>query len=241
MKKKNKIEVCLTPALFNLYSDRKSVVVVVDVLRATSAMCVAIEKGVEKIIPVSTVEEALDYKGKENHILAAERNGKIVSGFDYGNSPLTYLNQDVKGKTLVVTTTNGTKAINIAKVDHMVVIGSFLNISSLTTYLTELNKDIIILCAGWKNDFCLEDTLFAGALVNKLEQTNNFVSTSDSCSMANLIYKSAKDDMFVFLENSQHRKRLSDLNIIDDVIFCLKTDKTSLIPIIVEDQIEPFK
>jgi 2-phosphosulfolactate phosphatase len=123
----------------------------------------------------------------------------------------------------------------------MVVIGSFLNISSLTTYLTDLSKDIIILCAGWKNDFCLEDTLFAGALINQLERTNHFESSSDSCSMANLIYNNAKDDMFVFLENSQHRKRLSDLNIIDDVIFCLKTNETSLIPILVEDQIEAFK
>ena len=240
MKKKD-IKVCLTPALFELYSDRKSVVVVVDILRATSAMCIAIEKGVEKIIPVSTLEDALDYKGKENHLLAAERNGKIVSGFDYGNSPLTYLNEDIKGKTLVVTTTNGTKAINIAKVDHHVVIGSFLNINALTEYLSDLNKDIIILCAGWKNDFCLEDTMFAGALVEQLVETNNFQNSSDSCAVANLIYKTAKNDMFDFLKDSQHRKRLFDLNITDDVSYCLKKNQTSSIPIIIENQIEAFK
>ena len=239
--RKNDIKVCLTPALFELYSDRKSVVVVVDILRATSAICIAIERGVEKIIPVSTVEEALDYKGRDNHILAAERNGKIVSGFDYGNSPLTYLNEDIKGKTLVVTTTNGTKAINIAKVDHHVVIGSFLNINSLTEYLSDLNKDIIILCAGWKNDFCLEDTMFAGALIDQLVETNNFQHTSDSCSVASLIYKTAENDMFDFLEDSQHRKRLSNLKINDDVSYCLKRNETNLIPIIVENQIEAFK
>jgi 2-phosphosulfolactate phosphatase len=204
-------------------------------------MCIAIERGVEKIIPVSTIEDALDYKGKENHLLAAERNGKIVSGFDYGNSPLTYLNEDIKGKTLVVTTTNGTKAINIAKIDHHVVIGSFLNINSLTDYLSHLNKDIIILCAGWKNDFCLEDTMFAGALIEQLVATKKFQNSFDSCSVASLIYKAAEDDMFDFLKDSQHRKRLLDLNIIDDVTFCLKRNETSLIPIIVEDQIEAFK
>lgn len=131
---KNSIKVCLTPALFDLYSDRKSIVIVVDILRATSAMCIAVEKGVKKIIPVSTLEEALDFKGKDNHILAAERNGKIVPGFDFGNSPLRYLKEDINGKNLVVTTTNGTKAINIAKRDHNVVIGSFLNIKALTCY-----------------------------------------------------------------------------------------------------------
>ena len=83
-----KIKVCLSPALFDIYADRKSIVVVVDILRATSAMCVAFDRGVEKIVPVSTVEEALDYKNKDNYILAAERNGKIVSGFDFGNSTL---------------------------------------------------------------------------------------------------------------------------------------------------------
>jgi 2-phosphosulfolactate phosphatase len=238
---KNSIKVCLTPALFDLYSDRKSIVIVVDILRATSAMCIAVEKGVKKIIPVSTVEEALDFKGKDNHILAAERNGKIVPGFDFGNSPLRYLKEDINGKNLVVTTTNGTKAINIAKRDHNVVIGSFLNIKALTEYLYNLNKDIIILCAGWKNDFCTEDTLFAGALIEQLKETNNFQCSSDSCSMASLIYNTAKEDMFAFLENSQHRRRLAHLNIINDVSYCLKRDQTNVIPIVVDNQIEAYK
>ena len=124
MSKRREIKVCLTPDLFPIYTDRKSIVVVVDVLRATSAMCTAFHHGINKIIPVSTVEDALDYRDAKDHILAAERNGKMVRGFDFGNSPLQYQNTDVKGKTLVMTTTNGTKAINIAKEDHQVVVGS---------------------------------------------------------------------------------------------------------------------
>ena len=162
MIEKRQIKVCLTPALFPLYADRKSIVVVVDVLRATSAMCTAFHNGVKKIIPVSTVEEALELKDASNHILAAERNGKQVRGFDFGNSPLQYQDNDVKGKTLVMTTTNGTKAINIAKRDHQVVIGSFLNINALVNWLSKQQKNVVILCAGWKNDFCFEDALFAG-------------------------------------------------------------------------------
>ncbi|MGB1932683.1 MAG: 2-phosphosulfolactate phosphatase, partial [Flavobacteriales bacterium] len=105
----NNIKVCLTPSLFPIYSDRTSVVVVVDVLRATSAICTALELGVESIIPVSTIEDALDYKDNDEYIIAAERNGKIVRGFDLGNSPTEYSNHSLEGKKMVLTTTNGTK------------------------------------------------------------------------------------------------------------------------------------
>ena len=130
----NIIKVCLSPSLFPIYSDRKSIVVVVDILRATSAICTALDLGVKSIIPVSTIEDALDLKDCDNHILAAERNGKVVRGFDIGNSPTDYLNKDFQDKKMVLTTTNGTRAINIAKRDHQVVIGSFLNIDALTGY-----------------------------------------------------------------------------------------------------------
>ncbi len=235
------IRVCLTPALFNLYSDRNSIVVVVDILRATSAMCVAMDKGVKKIIPVSNVEEALDYKGMDNHILAAERNGKVVQGFDFGNSPNDYASADIDGKTLVVTTTNGTKAINIAKKDHRVVIGSFLNIDSLSDWLQTKTDDIIILCAGWKDDFCFEDTLFAGALVKKLKDSGGYTAESDSAKTASLVYDNAKDDMYDFLNLSEHRRRLASLNIDHDIHFCLQSNITKVIPIIEGDALVSLK
>lgn len=131
----NIIKVCLSPSLFPIYSDRKSIVVVVDILRATSAICTALDLGVKSIIPVSTIEDALDLKDCDNHILAAERNGKVVRGFDIGNSPTDYLNKDFQDKKMVLTTTNGTRAINIAKRDHQVVIGSFLNIDVLLSLI----------------------------------------------------------------------------------------------------------
>ena len=111
---KPRVEVCFTPNLFPLHIEDFQVVVVIDVLRATSAICTAFHHGVKKIIPVSKLEEAIEYKEK-GYIVAAERKGKIVPGFDYGNSPFTYMNQNLKNKTLVLTTTNGTRAINTAK------------------------------------------------------------------------------------------------------------------------------
>ena len=121
----NNIKVCLTPSLFPIYSDRESIVVVVDILRATSAICTALDLGVKSITPVSTIEDALEYKDREEYVLAAERNGKIVRGFDLGNSPTDYFNHPLKGKKMVLTTTNGTKAINMAKQDHLLLAGSF--------------------------------------------------------------------------------------------------------------------
>tara|TARA_A200000113_G_scaffold78261_1_gene69137 strand:- start:646 stop:1377 length:732 start_codon:yes stop_codon:yes gene_type:complete len=228
----NNIKVCLSPSLFPIYSDRKSVVVVVDVLRATSAICTALELGVESIIPVSTIEDALDYKDNDEYIIAAERNGKIVRGFDLGNSPTEYSNHSLEGKKMVLTTTNGTKAINIAKQDHLVVTGSFLNLKALTSFLVEMDKGIIILCAGWKNDYCLEDTLFAGALTEQLIKNEKFYYDNDSTVSSLMLYQKAKDNLFDFLKDSQHRKRLAHLGIENDVRYCLELNKSEVIPVL---------
>jgi len=233
---KRNIQVCMTPRLFNLYADKKSIVVVVDVLRATSSMCIAFEKGIEKLIPVSTVEEALEYRnGDSGYILVAERNGKPVKSFDFGNSPQVYLDMDVKGRTVIMTTTNGTKSINIAKKDHDVVVGSLLNLDALTKWLTKQDRDVIIFCAGWKDKFNLEDTLFAGALAAQLFATGLYDNSCDATQASQVLWESAKDDLFGFLKNSSHRNRLAKLNIDSDVQFCLKANQTNKIPILKGD------
>ena len=163
MAKKNNISVCFTTNQFKQYADGVSTVVIVDILRATSVISTAFECGIEAIIPVKTLEEALSYKNKDKHIIAAERNTLPIEGFDYGNSPYHYINSDVKGKVLALTTTNGTKAIHLAK-DHKVITASFVNIDAVANYLQKDNNDVIILCSGWKGLFNLEDSIFAGAL-----------------------------------------------------------------------------
>ncbi|WP_432711720.1 2-phosphosulfolactate phosphatase, partial [Pedobacter sp.] len=130
-----KIEVCLTPALLDLYTIENSIVVVIDILRATSSMVYGIDNGAEAIIPVSQVEDCLNYKGL-NYLLAAERNGEVVDGYDFGNSPFSYTKEKVGGRTVVLTTTNGTKALHMAQARaHQVVIGSFLNLDVLCKWL----------------------------------------------------------------------------------------------------------
>ena len=147
---RKRVEVCFSPRQFELYKDSYEICVVIDVLRATSAICAGIENGVKEIIPVSTIEDAQRYKD-DGYIVAAERGGEIVNGFDFGNSPYSFLDPKLKGKSVVLTTTNGTKAINIAKSIPTVVIGSLNNLDSVCKWLLSQNKNVLLLGSGWKD------------------------------------------------------------------------------------------
>lgn len=227
------IEVCLTPALLDLYSIEDRVVVVIDVLRATSSMVYGIDNGASAIIPVAQVEDCLNYADK-GFLLAAERNGEVVEGYDFGNSPFSYSHEKVNGKTIVLTTTNGTKALHLAqKRAHQVVIGSFLNLEALCNWLRVQDKGVLLLCAGWKDKFNLEDTLFAGAVVKELRK--DFTHFDDSCVAAEDLYDLAKNDLRNYLHKSSHSHRLAELNIEEDVKFCLQLNICTAIPVLVGD------
>ena len=229
MSKKPRVEVCFTPNLYPLHIEDFQVVVAIDVLRATSAICTAFHYGVKKIIPVSTLDEAIEYRDKGYHV-AAERKGQVVSGFDYGNSPFTYMNDNLKGETLVLTTTNGTKAINAAKnVEHLI-IGSLINLDAVCNYLLKLNKNVLLLGSGWKNKFCLEDSICAGAIAEQLLLSRCFISENDSSIAAKYLYLSAKDNYFGYLKASSHRKRLKKLNLNKDIKYCLSPNQTNVVP-----------
>lgn len=233
------IEVCLTPALLNLYDIENSIVVVIDILRATSSITYGIDNGATAIIPVSHVEDCLAY-ADQGYLLAAERNGEVVAGYDFGNSPFSYTAEKVAGKTIVLTTTNGTKAMHMARERaHQVVVGSFLNLQALTDWLKVQDKDVLLLCAGWKDKFNLEDTLFAGAVVNKLRK--DFVHFDDSCVVAEDMYLMAKDDLRTYLHKSSHSHRLAQLNIEEDVQFCLKLDICQAIPVLEGEKLVPLQ
>jgi 2-phosphosulfolactate phosphatase len=162
------VEVCYTPGQFKLYQENFEIVVVIDVLRATSAIASALHHGVDKIIPVSSVEEARAYQA-QGYIAAAERDGQVVEGFPFGNSPYAFMNPDLKGKTVVLTTTNGTKAIQMASSKKIVAIGCLNNIDALCKWLIEQHKDTLILASGWKDKINLEDTICGGAIANVAE------------------------------------------------------------------------
>lgn len=226
--KKKRVSVCLTPSMVDLFKVEDSIAVVIDVLRATSSMCVAFDHGVEKIVPVESIEECLSYREK-GYLVAGERNGEMVEGFDFGNSPFSYRDKSLKGRSIAMTTTNGTQAIHAVSKAKKVVVGSFANISVLTEWLGKQDENILILCSGWKNRINLEDTIFAGALVKRLRPYYDL--HEDSALIAETLFKAANFRKRYFLRSSSHFQRLMHLNLQKDVKYCLRKDTHPVIPI----------
>ena len=229
--KRKRIEVCYTPREYDYFKDEFEIVVVIDVLRATTAICVAFEYGIKSIIPVPTLEDALEYK-KKGFLVGAERKGQIVEGFDFGNSPYSYMKDEFKGKDVVLTTTNGTKSIAAAKDADTLVIGALVNLDVLTKWLIKQNKNTLCLCSGWQDKFNLEDTICAGAISEALINTGKYTSIEDSSIAAKYLYLSAKDNYMGYLKSSSHRRRLRNLNLNEDIKYCLTPNKTKVIPIL---------
>lgn len=223
------IDVCLSPDLMHLYTVDDRTVVVVDILRATSCMTTAFAHGINTIVPFAKLEDCLAMKTKQ-HVTAGERNGEKVEGFDLGNSPFEYMDKNLKGKNIAFTTTNGTQAIMKSLGAQEIIIGSFLNLSAVVNHLKKCSNNILIVCAGWKGRFNLEDTLFAGAVVELIK--NDASAECDSPLAAQHLYNLAKNNMVDFLKNSSHVKRLNKLDIHKDIEFCLTTDQYDVVPIL---------
>ena len=233
------MEVVISPALLPLYEVKGKVVVVVDVLRATSTICTAIHEGAESVIAVETIDMALAYQDK-GYLLAAERNGYKLEGFDMGNSPFECLDGKVKDKTIVLTTTNGTKCIAAAVEAgaSQVLAGSFLNLKATANWISQQSKDVLILCAGWKDKFNLEDTLYAGALVSELRSIATLSIDCDACLMSEHLFQTAQSDVVDFLKQSSHYKRLSHLSHEEDMIFCMQNSVFQEVVGLVENQMK---
>jgi 2-phosphosulfolactate phosphatase len=229
--KQNKIDCCFSPFLYPVYADKESIVVVIDVFRATSAICVAFHYGAEKIIPVASVEEAMEYK-KQGMLAGAERNAVKLDGFDFGNSPYDYMGDHVKGKTIALTTTNGTQAIEAARQAYKVVVGSFLNIDALCNWLIKQDRNILLLCSGWKNKFNLEDSLFAGAVTTQIMEKSKNYELGDGCLAIKYLYQIGKERPTKFLNYSSHKDRFAKLNLKEDIRYCLSPNLAPVVPVL---------
>ena len=229
MEGKNKVEVCFSPVMYEEFRNDDAIVIIVDILRATSAICTAFMNGVEKIIPVGTLKEAKAYKDK-GFMVAAERDGIVRDFADFGNSPFNFTRDRIEGKEIVYSTTNGTNSIMMARESFRVIVGAYLNIGAIHQYITKHNRDVLILCAGWKNKFNLEDTLFAGALADLLLKDERFYTICDSTLCALDLWLVAKEDLIGYIEKVAQRHRLRK-NGLDDVIeYCHTFNQTNLLP-----------
>ena len=228
MTNKLTIEVVMSPDLYKYHSNDESVVVVVDVLRATSAICAAFANGAKELIPVSSVDEAREYKN-QGYLLAAEREGIILPFADFGNSPYNFTPERVTGSTIAYSTTNGTKAINMASNAYKVFVGSFLNLTAVANAVQLQQRNLIILCSGWKGKFNIEDTLFAGALTELLVN-RGFIMSDDSAKAAHDLWNLAKNNLIEYSQKVAQRSRLAKLGLDDVFDFCFTPDSTDVVP-----------
>ncbi len=206
---------------------------IIDVLRATSTIAAALHNGAKSIIPVDSVAECIKLGKHMEVITAGERDGQIAEGLEYGNSPFTYPAEFIDGKTLVLTTTNGTKLIHMALAENAkgIITGSFSNLSAVCNYITEQKQNVILACAAWKDRINLEDTLFAGAVINRVK--DNFSINCDASKIAETLFLEAKDDIFEFMKekNASHYHRLMNFGLEKDIRYCFTIDNHNVLPI----------
>lgn len=228
---KPSLHTSLSPALLHLYNVSNSIVVIIDVLRATSTIATVLNNGAKCIIPVDSVAACIRIGKQIEGITAGERDGHVAEGLSYGNSPFEYPREFVSGKTLVLTTTNGTKLLHMAleKGAKKIITGSFGNLSAVCDYLIAQNRHVILGCAAWKDRVNIEDTLFAGAIISRVKDYFNI--NCDASQLAETIYTDAKDDLFEFLKNknASHYHRLTKFGLEKDIRYCLTEDAANVL------------
>ena len=221
-----KVEVCFSPELIHLHDLEGKIVVVVDIFRASSTMIAALAHGVTEIRTFAQLEECRAMKA-QGYLIAGERDGLTADGFEMGNSPVAYISGQYAGRKLAMTTTNGTQAIHHSAGALEILIGAFPNLNATARYIQTQEKDVLIHCAGWKGRFNLEDSLYAGALVEALANTH--LAEEDGALAMRTLYSKEKDNLSKFLSQASHAKRLQNHQIEADIDFCLSLDLYDLI------------
>jgi 2-phosphosulfolactate phosphatase len=203
---------------------KDKIVVVIDVLRATSTIVTALYNDCKEVIPVIEIEEVIrmskNYE-KDSFLLCGERNTQPIDGFHLSNSPLEYTKEQVAGKTLLITTSNGTRAVKRAADAREVLICSLVNVDAVAEYLTGKEEDVIFICAGTAGKFSLDDIVTAGAVINRLKETVGTVELDDLSVVAAAMYEMSKDDLHGLLKDCLHYKRMVELGLVQDIAYCL--------------------
>lgn len=236
---KRNLFTCLSPALINVYDISNSIVVIIDVLRATSTITTALYNGAASVIPVATVPRCVELGKALGGITAGERDGKVAEGLSYGNSPFEYPREFIEGKVLVLTTTNGTKLLHMALDQGAaeIVTGSFPNLSAVCDHLISSDKDVVLGCSGWKDRINIEDTMFAGAVVARIKE--HFNIHCDASKLAESLFHEAGPDRFGFMQKREatHYHRLMKYDLEKDIRYCLTEDVADVLPIFQADRL----
>ncbi len=240
-----KIELSFSAGQFDDLQLRDKNVVVLDVLRASSTITVALNNGAREVIPVASIESAVKISGSlfgEVTLRGGERNGKTIEGFNLGNSPQEYTEAAVKGKSIIYCTTNGSVAMAKSRYARKLIIGSFLNLTTVVDYICKENKDFLFICAGRVNTvghFSLEDAVCAGMIIQKLMKYESLeLNLSDSAKAAHALYKSFGRSILKMLRTSEHGKYLTEIGFADDLKICAAVDSVPVLPVQIENKIK---
>lgn len=212
------------------FKDR--IVVVIDVLRATSVMVTALNNGCDKIIPVKEIEEAIDIASKDRnkYLLGGERGGIKIDKFDFSNSPLDYIEDIVKGKSLIMTTTNGTRAIKNSEEAEKIFIGALINGRVVAEKLAKLNKDVTFVNAGTDGEFSMDDFITSGYIINCLRDImKNHCTLTDIAKTSEYVYIN-NPSIISFVKDALHYKRMKELRYNEDLRYCLSKDLINIVP-----------
>lgn len=236
------IDVFSTAQSFQEEEVRNKTVVVIDVLRACSSMVTAFTNGAKGIIPVEDMSAAskiaanLDTKSV---LLCGEKDGRKIDGYQLGNSPMEYSRGVVDGKTLIMNTTNGTKAVARAALAKRILIGCFLNASAVVKQLHDSDGEIIIVCAGWKSRLSLEDMLCAGLIIDRLSDGKLQPGASDGAKLAHVLFKEYENNIEGAVSQSNHAQRLQDIAHPNDISYCSQIDQLTVVPYMKDGIIVP--
>ena len=209
------------------------VVVVIDMLRATSVIATALANGAKEVFPILTVEEAFDKKKElldlgKDVLLGGERKAVKIDGFDFSNSPLEYTKEKVSGKTIILSTTNGTRAINLSLKAEEIIIGSIVNARAVALELKKINKDVVFINAGTNGQFSMDDFICSGYMISILLENSN-IDLSDIAKTAKYIYES-NTNLIDYIKEARHYNVLKTLNLINDLEYCCKKDILNVVP-----------
>lgn len=229
----------LSPSMLHLYDAHHTIVVIIDVLRATSTIATALYNGASCVIPVDSVARCIELGNIPGAVTAGERDGRIAEGLHHGNSPFEYSRTFIENKVLVLTTTNGTRLLYMAleKGAQNIITASFPNLSAVAAYLISQNQNVLLACAAWKDRVNIEDTLFAGAVIDRVKE--HFSINCDSSVMAHTLYTAAQPELYEFVKNKKasHYLRLSAYGLEKDIQYCLTPDIANVLPVYKEGKL----
>ena len=217
---------------------REKNVIVIDVLRSSTTVAAALSNGAREVIPVGSIESAVKISGSlfgDVTLRGGERNGKIIQGFNMGNSPLEYSEATVRGKSIIFCTTNGSLAMVKSRYARIMAVGAFVNMSAIIEFVQGLNSDVLLLCAGRPaavGGFSLEDVVCAGMIIHTLQGKNTSVELTDSSLAAHSLYKTFGRSIPKLLKNTDHGKYLTEIGFGEDIKVCAEVDSIPVVPVL---------